>query len=179
MNIYGHDVPHLPLSLLAWLATSDIRLWMYGSDIIHGMLRLVHLLGAGGFLGSVLVVNLKQLGFYASSDLQPMRRPLLDVLEVAFWVTVASGLALFVYDPIGVGLHTMFLPKLVLTVLGFALAKWPQRGPRPPIRRGFAGSSLAIWLLVMGCSTWNHIEHPRNPADTHRADHSDTNMRRR
>ena len=179
MNIYGYDAPHLPLALLGWVATTEIRLWMYGSDTIHGVLRLLHLLGVGGFLGTVFVINLKQLGFYPQATLLPMRQPLLNVLEVSFWVAIVSGAALFVYDPIGVGLHTMFLPKLVLIVLGYVLAKWPQKGPRRPIRRGFASSSLVIWFLVVACSTWNHIEHPKNPADVHRHDAEDTNMRRR
>jgi hypothetical protein len=168
MNVYGYDVPHLPISLLSAVAVSDVRMWMFGSDLIHGGLRLLHLLGAAGFLGTVLVINLKQLGFFAASSLQPMRAPLLIVLEVAFWLTIASGVLLFVYDPIGIGLHTMFLPKLILTVIGFAVAKWPRRAPLPLVRRGFATTSLTIWLLVMVCSTWNHIEHPRNPADIYR-----------
>jgi hypothetical protein len=159
MNIYGYDVPHLPVALLGWLATGELRMWMYGNDTIHGLLRLAHLIGAGGFLGTVLVVNLKQIGCYKQAQLAQMRRPLLEVLEVSFWATVTSGTALFLYDPIGIGLHTMFLPKLVLTVLGFALAKWPTRSrPRPVMRPAFAGSSMAIWLLVMGCSTWNQVE---------------------
>jgi hypothetical protein len=176
MNIYGHAVPHLPIGLLAMLATSEARLWMYGSDAIHGVLRLLHLLGIGGFIGTVLVLNLKQLGLFAGAAPAQMRGPLLTVLEVSFWATVASGLMLLLYDPIGVGLHTMFLPKLLLVLIGFIAAKWPPQGARPPIRRGFAASSLGIWFLVMAASTWNHIEHPRNPADIYRMEHPETHM---
>jgi hypothetical protein len=165
MDIYGFNAPHLPLAWLTALATSEPRLWMYGLDVVHGVFRLVHLLGMGVFLGCVVALNLKQLGCFPQADLQPMRRPLLLLLEVSFWVTVASGLLLLLYDPIGTGLHTMFLPKLVLVVVGFIAAKWPRRGPRPMIRRGFAVSSLVIWFLVIGASTWNHIERPRSPAD--------------
>lgn len=167
MNLYGYDVPHLPMDWLATLATSQPRLWMYGLDSVHGAFRLAHLLGAGAFLGTVLLLNLRQLGF-VSGDWQPMRPALLHVLEAAFWTTIASGVLLFLYDPLGIGLHTMFLPKLILTVAGFIQAKWPWRTRGALLRPGFAASSLAIWFLVMLCSTWNHIEHPRNPGDRFR-----------
>jgi hypothetical protein len=80
---------------------------------------------------------------------------------------------LFLYDPIGVGLHTMFLPKLVLVVLGVVHAWYIERLTvmrRPPWRRLSAGAALIVWVLVIGCSTWNAVERPLNPADVHRAD---------
>jgi hypothetical protein len=165
MDVYGTHAPTLPVWLLTAVATSEPRLWLYGSDLAHFLFRLAHFLGLAGFLGCVFVLNLRQLGCFATVDGPALRRPLLPVLEASFWVTVVSGLLLFLYDPIGAGLHSMFLPKLVLVVVGFVAAKWPHRGPRPLLRRGFAASSLAIWFLVMGASVWNHIEHPLNPAD--------------
>ncbi len=161
MDVYGFNAPHLPIEWLTALATSEPRLWVYGSDLAHGIMRLAHLLGAAGFIGTVLPLNLMQLGVLKGGDLRPLRL----VLEISFWVTVVSGLLLFLYDPIGIGLHTMFLPKLILVLIGFLAAKWPVARPIPLIRPRFAISSLVIWFLVMGCSTWNRIEHPRNPGD--------------
>lgn len=161
MDIYGFDAPHLPIALLTAIATSEPRLWMYGSDVTHGILRFLHLIGAAGFVGTVIPLNLAQLGWLKLGEARPLRL----VLEVSFWLAVVTGVALFVMDPIATGLHTMFLPKLVLVVLGYLAAKWPRgAGARPFRRPVFAASSLAVWLLVMGCSTWNRIEHPRVPA---------------
>jgi hypothetical protein len=30
--------------------------------------------------------------------------------------------------------------------------------------------ALSVWVLVIGCSTWNEVERPLNPADVHRID---------
>jgi hypothetical protein len=37
-------------------------------------------------------------------------------------LTVVIGLGLFLYDPIGIALHVMFLPKFVLIALGLVHA---------------------------------------------------------
>jgi hypothetical protein len=91
----------------------------------------------------------------------------------AFVLTVIAGIMLFLYDPIGVGLHTMFLPKLVLITVGLAHAYFIERLPamrRPTARRSSALFALSVWVLVIGSSTWNAVERPLNPADVHRID---------
>ena len=124
MDIYGFNAPHLPISLLTAIATSEPRLWMYGSDVTHGILRFLHLIGAAGFVGTVIPLNLGQLGWLKLGEARPLRL----VLEVSFWLAVVTGVVLFVMDPIATGLHTMFLPKLVLVVLGGLRGLVPSGG---------------------------------------------------
>jgi len=170
MDIYGFNAPHIPVDLLAAIATSEPRLWIYGMDAVHGAFRLTHLCAVVAFLGPIIVLNLAQLGLIAPLSIQPARTALTRMVRVAFWIAIGSGLGLFVYDPIGAGLHTMFLPKLVLIVVGYLAAQWPpaalRQGSRPLIRRAFASLSLLTWLSVMAASTWNHIEHPVHPGES-------------
>ena len=98
-------------------------------------------------------------------------------MHACFGLAVASGIALFLYDPIGAGLHTMFLPKLLLVVLGLMHAHGLRRvrgGRRAAvIRPVFAALSLTIWIAVLGCATWNHVERPVTKAELRRLEHRD------
>ena len=172
-DVYGSGWPHLPAALLAWLATTELRLAVYGLRPVYGAIRFLHLTGMAGFLGMLLLIEVKRLGFFAEASIQSMRLPMVTLMNWAFALTVLSGVGLLLYDPIGVGLHTMFLPKLVLISLGLAHAHGVERTGlmrSQALKQASAAIALMIWLLVMGASTWNAVERPLNPADVHRAD---------
>ncbi len=153
--IYGTETILLPLSWLTALATSDLRLAVYAMRGLYGVTRFLHLVGMASFVGMVVILDLRGLGLFPPASLDPVRARLGTVLTVSFWLTIATGVALFLRDPLGVGLHSMFLPKLLLVP---AL----RRGR---VRQGSAAVSLAIWLLVIGASTWNHVERPVRVGD--------------
>ena len=163
-GIYGTNTITLPLAWLAWLATSDLRLAVYALRGLYGVTRFLHLVSMASFVGMVIILDLRGLGLFPPAALDPVRRRLATVLKVSFWVTVATGVALFLRDPLGVGLHTMFLPKLLLVAAGYAFAQGVRRLPalrrEGAVRRLGAAASLAIWVLVIGASTWNHVERP-------------------
>lgn len=172
-DVYGNGWPHLPADVLVWLATTQLRLFVYGLRPLYGTFRFLHLLGMAGFLGMLLLIEVKRLGFFPAASLQSARLPVVTLMNLAFALTVFSGIALFMYDPIGVGVHTMFLPKLILIVLGLVHAYGVERTPlmsNQTLRRLSAFVALLIWVLAMGASTWNAVERPLNPADTHRLD---------
>jgi hypothetical protein len=166
-DVYGGFGLHLPTAWLAMLAQSDLRHMIYGVRPLYGALRFLHLLGTAGFVGAILLADIKLLGFFPNASLQPMRIPMLTVMHVAFGVTIVTGLTLFLYDPIGIGLHTMFVPKLLLVVLGLGHAHGVRRlsaaRTLPLLKHGLPAISLTIWTLVIACSTWNHVERPFNP----------------
>jgi hypothetical protein len=160
-DIYGTAMPTLPVWLLAELATSAPRLALWGLRWLYGGLRFMHLVGMAGFFGCLLLLELRGLGLFAPGALDVARPRLGRMLGGAFWITVASGVVLFLYDPLVAGLHSMFLPKLLLVSFGYALTRLRRR-----VRlgagwaQGGAALSLAVWLLVIGASTWNHVERP-------------------
>ena len=175
-DVYGSGWVHLPAGLLTWLATTDFRLWVYGLRGVYGATRFLHLFGMAGFLGLLLLLEVMRLGVFPGASLQPVRRPVLILMNLMFALTIASGVLLFLYDPIGAGLHTMFLPKLILVTLGFTHAFCIERIAlmrRPHFRQASAIVAMMIWVSVIGCSTWNAVERPLNPADVHRADPRD------
>jgi len=89
-------------------------------------------------------------------------------MNAAFALTVLTGVALFLYDPIGTGLHTMFLPKLVLIALGLVHAYGVERTPlmkRQSLRRLSAGFALVNPDRGDGCLG---LERGRAPAQPRR-----------
>ena len=161
---YGQGGWMLPVAWLTWLATGEWRMAVYGLRWLYGGLRFLHLVGAGSFLGTLLVLELHRIGLWPGIDLGPARKLLVRVLTTAFWTAVVSGLLLFLYDPLRIGLHSMFLPKLALVIGGYAYARWVEGAlwvrRTGTLRRASAGLGAAIWLTVMGASTWNFVERP-------------------
>lgn len=158
-SVYGFDFPALPLSWLSWLATTDLRLTVYAWRGLYGAVRFLHLVSMATFVGTVVILDLRGLGLFPPAALDAARPRLGRVLTISFALALGTGVALFLRDPIGAGLHTMFVPKLVLIAVGYGFARWL----RPRLRRvrpAGAMVSLAIWLLVIGASTWNHVERP-------------------
>lgn len=163
-GIYGTETITLPVSWLAWIATSDLRLAIYALRWLYGIVRYLHLAGMACFVGMVVIVDLRGLGLFPPGALDPIRPRLIAVLNRSFWLTIATGVLLFLRDPLGVGLHTMFLPKLLLVCVGYGHAQGVRRIPAlrrsPRLTQAGAAASLAIWLAVIGASTWNHVERP-------------------
>ncbi len=162
-GIYGSETLTLPVQWLTALATSDLRLAVYALRSLYGVTRFLHLVGMASFVGMVVILDLRGLGLFPPASLDPVRSRLVAVLTASFWLTIASGAALFLRDPLGVGLHSMFLPKLLLIVAGYLFAQGVRRMPllrRGRLRQGSAAFSLAVWLLVIGASVWNHVERP-------------------
>lgn len=158
---YGADVITLPLAWLTAVATSDARMAVFGLRTLYGVVRFLHLMTMAGLIGFSALLDLRGLGLFPPGALDAARPRLGLLLACCFWGAVATGLGLFLYNPLGIGLHTMFLPKLMLVAGGYALATarrrvgWLRAHARPA-----ALVSLAVWVLVVGASTWNHVERP-------------------
>ena len=86
-------------------------------------------------------------------------------LYATFAVAVATGAALFAYDPVHIGAHAYFAPKLLLIVLGLGNALLFHRtsylralateGTLPRSARAAGAVSLVIWTAVVVCSSLN------------------------
>ena len=154
----------LPIEWLSALATSDLRLAVYAIRSLYGVTRFLHLVGMASFIGTVVLLDLRGLGLFPAGALDPVRARLGLVLRTSFWLTIVTGLALFLRDPLGAGLHSMFLPKLLLIMAGYGLAQATRRisalRRSETIMRFTATVSLSVWILVIGASTWNHVERP-------------------
>lgn len=152
---------YAPDAWLSGLAGSALGQWGAQLRVLYGPMRILHLLGTVGFFGMIALFNAMVLGALPTVSLDGGRAALVRVLRGAFWLTVATGLALFLMDPVQVGHRPMVLPKVLLCLLGYALSYWPASatpgGVRPQTWKPYAIASLAIWFGVIVLSTWNLV----------------------
>lgn len=146
----------LPFGLLAALDSRMLHFWM---QPVHFVIRILHILSMALFFGMALVFDLGLLRRFEAAKLRVLAEVALPSLHVNFGVTFASGLALFFYDPINVGSHGYFVPKLILIVLAMLNATYAHRTRYRAILRGqavtarpIALTSVLLWTGVIVCS---------------------------
>jgi hypothetical protein len=138
--------------------------------ISHHLVRLAHIVTMAGFFGAIGLLDLRLLGWNSATPLRPFARNVLPLVYGLFAVAVATGAALFFYEPVKVGSHAYFTPKLILIGLGLANAGLFHRtgyGPALaatalPRHARLAGAlSLAIWTAVIVCACLNVEAEPK------------------
>lgn len=176
MNPYTHfSIPAFD-NFLIWLSTTDLRLWLYQFEDADRLLVFVHIAAAATLFGAILLVDLRLMGFarkLAAKDLADLALPWAIGGGVTAMIT---GVVLLLFDPIAVGIHTFFLPKMALIALGLVnaltfhrLVRLDGLETRAAAAR-FAGAlSLALWAGVFLCAALNATE--RISATVHAAAH--------
>jgi hypothetical protein len=158
----------LPHALLTLLASRDLH---DALQPVHHLVRLAHVMTAGAFFGAVGLLDLRLLRARATVPLWALARHIHPVLAWTFGIAMATGVVLFFADPIRVGSHAYFTPKLALMAFAFANAHRLHRAGLPaiagdciPPRVRLAGTlSLALWTGVMVCASLNKEAAPKVP----------------
>lgn len=165
MNPYSDfSVPAFD-QFLIWLSTTEVRLFLYRFEDWDWLFVFVHVASAAILLGAILIVDLRLLGVMRQLDIRQLARLALPWAVSASLIAIFSGVVLLLFDPISVGVHTYFLPKMALIILGLANALAFHRLTRleavdaRPVRARFAGAlSIALWAGVFLCATLNGTE---------------------
>jgi hypothetical protein len=105
------------------------------------------------------------MGWRGTVPLRAFAAHVLPWLYGTFGVAILTGLALFFYDPIGVGSHGFFVPKLIFLMFGLANAVVFHRSgyvvalaanTHMPRGARIAGAvSLLTWAAVMASASLN------------------------
>jgi len=158
----------IPYSVLTAL---DDRGLHYAMQPYHYLVRIGHILCAAAFFGGIGLLDLRLIGVRGTVPLKPFAAHTLPWLYATFGVAFATGVALFLYDPVQVGSHAYFTPKLIFLLLGLLNAVLFHRTGyvaalaaerRMPVPARAAGAvSLALWVAVMACACLNTEPAPR------------------
>lgn len=152
---------------LVWLSTSDLRMLLYPLDDLHPLFRFLHVAAAGILLGSILIMDLRLMGVARQVNARSLAALILPWAIGSGVTALASGLLLFLFDPIATGVHTFFLPKMGLLVFGLinalAFHRFTSLGAveaetRPLAARWAGGLSIAIWIGVFLAASLNASE---------------------
>ena len=155
------DVLRIPSGALIAL---DWRPFHFALQPFHHLVRLVHVVAMAGFYGAIGLLDFRLMGWNDATPLRPFARHMLPLLYALFTIAFATGVALFLYDPVKVGSHAYFALKLVLVGLGLANAGIFHRvgygsalaARVMPRRARLAGAvSLALWTAVIACACLN------------------------
>lgn len=158
------NLPWLDAFLL-WLSATELRAFFYRFEDFDWLFVFAHVSAAAVLLGSILIVDLRIIGVVREINLRKLARLALPWSIGGAIIALLSGVILLLFDPIAVGVHTYFLPKMALILLGLgnALAFHSvinlDVAETPSVRTRFAGVvSIVLWAGVFLCAALNSTE---------------------
>lgn len=150
------DPLRIPVQVLVAL---DWRPWHFAVQPYHYVVRTTHVVAMGAFFGAIGLLDLRLMGWRATVPLRAFAEHVLPWLWATFAVSAATGVGLFLYDPVRVGAHAYWAPKLVAIALGLANAAVFHRvsyvvavaseGRPPPSARAAGLVSLLCWTAAV------------------------------
>ena len=166
----GHPLASLRIPFEVLVAL-DSRVLHFYMQRFHHLIRLAHILSMAGFFGAIGLLDVRLLGFRSAIPLRAFAENVLPWLYATFGVAFVTGVALFLYDPVHVGSHAYFTPKLVFTALGIANAALFHRTSylkalaadraMPVAAKLAGGMSLVLWTAVIVCACLNNEAAPK------------------
>ena len=118
------------------------------------LLEIVHIAAIAAMVGSVLTIDMRVFGLRKALPLVELGKLGAGIAVSAFAVIVASGILLFLTDPVGYIANRAFAIKLGLIALAATnMVAFHARGSlaRPDaIAKAQAALSLLLWLGVIG-----------------------------
>jgi len=129
------------------------------SFYVYPLVNAAHVLSIGALLTSVILMDLRILGFLSAQDRRPFLKLMRRAALTAFCGAVATGVPMFAIRASEYFFNPAFRLKMLLIVLaGFNLAALRIFASAPdgaPTGKGgarlFAGLSLVLWLGVLVC----------------------------
>ncbi|WP_428392720.1 hypothetical protein [Lichenicoccus sp.] len=150
------DPLRIPVAALVWL---DWRPYHFMLQPYHYLIRIAHIVSMSAFFGGIGLLDFRLMGWRGSVPLRSFAEHVLPWLWATFAVAVVTGAALFLYDPVQVGTHAYWTPKLIAIGLGLANAlRFHRTGyvmalaaerQIPAAARIAGGVSLACWTMAL------------------------------
>lgn len=148
---------------MAWLQGSALGRAMRESGVwTYGVVNLVHILGVASLFGSVVILDLRLLGFWRKVTLAGISKAAVPVAATGFAIAAMSGVCLlatkateYVGNPfLYIKFPAIGLGILNVIALNFSSA-WKQHKSREPSSQEqsrlavFGGISLFCWLTAI------------------------------
>lgn len=140
-------------NLLEILAATAPAQWMRFSRWGYAIVNTFHVLGIALLVGAIVPLDLKLLGAWRTTALEPLARVLVPAAAGGLLLAMTTGTLLFLADPLDYAGLKIFLIKISLITaatvhaLSFHLGKGFKANPaRLKLAGGF---SLIAWLSVL------------------------------
>lgn len=146
-------------NIAEWLKSTGFHNFMTGNSWPFPAAETLHFMGLTILFGTLLVVDLRGLGFLRQISLQAAHK-LVPIALAAFAVNLITGIAFIFADPDRYFINIAFRVKMILIVLAglnalafeFLVFRPAQAGK--PVEEGYiakitSGASIAIWAMVI------------------------------
>ncbi len=150
------DPIRIPVEALVAL---DWRPYHLALQRYHYLVRIAHVVSMGPLFGGIGLLDFRLMGWRGTVPLRAFAEHVLSWLWATFRVAAITGVALFLYDPVHVGAHAYWVPKLIAIALGLANATAFHRTSyvaalaaegRIPVSARTAGLvSLVCWMAAV------------------------------
>ena len=153
--------------IISFLENSSIADAVRENDLLFPVIESIHVLFICLVVGSILVVDLRLLGFASTRwPVSRVTRAVLPLTWGAFVVAVASGGLMFISNATKYLGNGFFIAKMVLiavaglnmVVFHFVgvrdLPKWENDSGLPLRARLAGGLSILLWVAVVACGRW-------------------------
>jgi hypothetical protein len=146
-----------------WLAATPLSSTMRTATWLYPVVEIVHIAGFSVLVGSVVLFDLRVLGWARALPVAALGRHLLRWALASLLLVVPAGLLLFSAHPVELANNPAFQLKLALiaaagvnALLFHRLAYrtragWDRERPAPPMARAGAMLSILLWLGVISC----------------------------
>ena len=118
------DPIRIPVQALVAL---DWRPYHFAIQPYHYIVRTVHIVSMSGFFGGIGLLDFRLMGWRGTVPLRAFAEHVLPWVWVTFGVAATTGMALFLYDPVHVGSHAYWAPKMLSVAFGLANAAYFHR----------------------------------------------------
>jgi hypothetical protein len=145
------------------LAATPLSNAMRDSAWLYPIVEIVHIAGFSVLVGSVVLFDLRVLGWARTLPVAALGRHLLRWALASLVLVVPAGLLLFSAHPVELAKNPIFQLKLALVALAGlnalafhclpyrGVAGWDRERAAPPLARLGAALSILLWLGVIGC----------------------------
>jgi hypothetical protein len=146
-------------ALAGWLQDSALGAWMRGGGWSYAAVNVAHLLGLVLLVGTILLLDLRLLGFGRSFDARAVAKALLPFAVSGLLLMLCSGVALLSADARALAVHPLLQVKLAAVLVGLGNVAWFHLAfarhlddwdrTRPPLARLCVFASIALWLCIL------------------------------
>lgn len=136
---------------------------MRGGVLLYPIVEIGHILGFATLVGSILVLDLRLIGFVRGMQPAQVIRVTVPIAACGLALAALAGSCLFVTEAAAYARNPLFYLKQGLIVFGLLnivffhrmllprAALWPSDGPPPLPARIAGGISALTWISVLVC----------------------------
>ena len=149
------------MDALAQLAAETaLNEWVNSTYWLWPLLEIIHFLGLSLLFGTMLLVDLRLVGFIRALNIREVHR-LLPLAGVGFALNLVTGVLFFCGDPHRYAANISFRLKMVLIALAGlnalwfarkivpAAQSWPEHGDTSNLAKLIGYASICLWVGVL------------------------------